>query len=169
MTHGRNNPMLKSTIGCMMNTVPVFFDVNEEERVKTVREFMCGTYMNYLQHLSHGNLSMGELTPMTYKEPFRHWLNFNHGWMVFSSLELADAADSDDKEFSFVNFTYLAHQFYGAVMEVKGVGIDLGLTYQIHKYKDENVRLMLEKFKEVFEKAMNEPDITVSELVSKCK
>ena len=169
MTHGRNTPYLKKTVGCMMNTVPVFFDVNDEEKKKNITDFVSGTYMNYLLHLSHGNLSMSELTPMTYKEAFLHFLNFNHAWMVFSSLELAEASNVKDKEFRFIPFTYLAHQFYGAVMEIKGKGIKLGLDYQIHKYKKPKVEKLLEKYKEVAAAVVFNPDKTVEEIAALCK
>ncbi len=161
LTHGRSTPYLKQTFGCMMNTVPVFYDL---DTTMSASEFAQKSYMSYLEHLSHGALPMGEMVPMGYRESFKHLLNFNHGWLVFSSLELAAAANVKDKVIAALPFTLLSEQFYAAVMDVPGERFELGLNYQALRFKRATVERLVDVYMQIIRTATRHPQASLEEI-----
>lgn len=160
MTHGRRTPAQKRTFGCMMNTVPVFFDF--ENKDASVAEAISGQYMRYLDYLAHGKLPMGDLVPMGYRESFKHFMNFNHGWMVYSTMDMAASAADPVLEIRAMPFTHQAQQFYASILEVPGKSMKVNLTYQIHKYKKEQAESYVAAFRKLTDIVAENPEITLA-------
>lgn len=162
LTHGRQNLIAKKTIGCMQNTVPTFFDISAE---KPVSKIVSDSYMEFLEALSHGRFAMGEQVPLSYKEPIKHFFNFNHGWLLFSAMEYGQLFEnSNDLRMGFLPQINIAHQFYFAMLEVPGDHITFDLSYQIRKFKQAQVVKMLHTFVEVCRLVVENPTVTPEQL-----
>lgn len=164
LSHGRPIPALRKTVGCMMNTVPVFFDMDKS---LPVGEFAEKSYMEYLDYLSHGRFAMGEMVPLTFKESFRNFLNFNHGWFLFGSLEIYNTMQNSHYEAGIISYPNIAHQFYCALMEIGNEKAVIDLRYQIRKFKAEKIRHILAVFHKVLELAAEDPSLSIELLKQK--
>lgn len=161
LTHGRINHALKDTIGCMMNTVPVFFDLSPDSAIQAM---LPGCYMAYLDTLAHGRLPMGEQVPMSYPEAVKHFFNFNHGWLLFSCMEYGGLFARSRYEMKMINPTNQAHQFYLTMLEVTGDRVDFELSYQTHKFKAETVRKLLRAYAAVIHIAVTCPQFRIGDI-----
>lgn len=162
LTHGRQNIQAKKTIGCMQNTVPIFYDLDVE---KPVSEIISDSYMEFLEALSHGRLPMGEQTLLSYKEAIKNRFNFNHGWLLFSSMEYGELFESsDDLEMGFLPQLNIAYQFYVSMLEIQGDHITFELTYQTHKFKKTQAERMLNTYVEVCKFVASDPQITLKQI-----
>ncbi|MDD6394576.1 MAG: condensation domain-containing protein [Firmicutes bacterium] len=161
LTHGRTNYVLKQTVGCMMNTVPIFYDIDTS---LTIREFFKNQYMVFLDTLSHGSFSMSEQTPLSYKEAIRHKFNFNHAWMLFSAMDYGNMTVKSKYKPCMLGTTNSPFQFYCSVLEVKGEMVKLGLRYQTDKFTHEKIEELLDLFSDTVRKVLENPDAVISTL-----
>ncbi len=162
LTHGRTTFPLKQTVGCMMNTVPMFYDINGG---LTVREFLKNQYMAFLEYLSHGKLSSGEQTPLSYKEAFKNNFNFLHGWMMFSSMEYGNTTAHSKYEPKRLPYKTIPYQFYCAFLEVKGERVEINLTYQTRRFKREQILKAKEELCRIVEIIAQSPDATINSII----
>lgn len=161
LTHGRHTFAQKKTVGCMMNTVPIFYDVDTN---KPVSEQFSIWYMNYLDTLSHGRLTMGEQVPLSYKEPIKHFFNFNHGWMLFSPMEFGSFFEQADMEMEMLPMHNLSSQFYLSVLDVPGEHVRFSLDYQTHKFKQSTISKLTSQYLAVCQAVADDPSITPKQL-----
>lgn len=167
LTHGRQSLIAKKTVGCMQNTVPTFYDININ---KPISEIVSDSYMEFLEALSHGRLSMGEQVPLSYKEPLRHWFNFNHGWMLFSSMEYGQLFESSaDLSMGFLPQLNIAHQFYVSMLETPGDHITFELAYQTRKFTQAQAQHMINTYIELCKLVADNPQMTPRQLKSDFK
>ncbi|MBR2223918.1 MAG: hypothetical protein IJ973_06285, partial [Christensenellaceae bacterium] len=125
------------------------------------------SYMEYLDYLSHGRFAMGEMVPLTFKESFRNFLNFNHGWFLFGSLEIYNTMQNSHYEAGIISYPNIAHQFYCALMEIGNEKAVIDLRYQIRKFKAEKIRHILAVFHKVLELAAEDPSLSIELLKQK--
>lgn len=164
LTHGRFDPDARRTVGCLMNVVPVFFNLD------TDREFRASLqeeYMNFLETLKHGRLSISEQTPMSYKEPILHGFNFNHEWILVSAMEYGAAFSKSAYEAKMITATNQPYQFYAMVLEVPGERIDIRLRYQTHKFSSEQAGRFLQAFLDVMDRMTSSPGAKISSVREK--
>lgn len=161
LTHGRHTPALKQTVGCMMNVVPTFFDIDVN---MTVNEFAQDSYMRILTHLSHGKFATTEMNSLIYKESIKNFFNFNHAWLMFSVMDLAVTQSKLKYQADLLPHRNTPYQFYCAVLETPGESVRINLSYQIHKFKEKQVSTLLKNFDRLVELAVNNPEMTVKEL-----
>ncbi len=162
LTHGRRKFTSKKTIGCMMNTVPIFYDIADKD--KPVNEFIRESYLDFMDTLTHARLSMGDQVPMSYKEPIKHFLNFNHGWLLFSTMDYESVKENAALEITDLPSLNQAHQFYASILEVPGEHVRINFQYQIHKFKREKIEKILNVFCKVCTEAARNSNVTVSEI-----
>lgn len=163
LTHGRRTLAEKRTIGCMMNTVPIFYDIDVNQPIS---EMLGTAYLNYLDTVSHGRLAMGEQVPLSYKEPIKHGFNFNHGWLLFSSMEYKGALSGDEMEIDFIPQTNIPHQFYLAMLEMKD-SVVFELSYQVRKFKKDKIAKICDTFARVCACIAEDPSLSAAELRAK--
>lgn len=162
LTHGRQNLNAKKTIGCMQNTVPTFYDFNANEPVSKI---VSKSYMEFLEALSHGRLSMSVQTLLSYKEPLKNWLNFNHAWMLFSSMEFGELFESStDLRLGLLPLLNLPSQFYVSMLETPKSHITFKLTYQTRKFTKTQAELILSTYVKLCKLVADNPDLTPSQL-----
>ena len=161
LTHGRTTFPLKQTSGCMMNTVPVFYDIDGN---LTVREFLKAQYTRFLEYLLHGKLSEGDRTPLSYKECFRNNFNFLHGWMMFSSMEYGNTAEASKYEIKRLPYKTIPYQFYCAFLEVKGVSAQIKLTYQKKRFKREQIIRAKQALEGIVQNLISSPDAQIRQI-----
>jgi hypothetical protein len=166
LTHGRLNQYLKNTVGCMMNTVNVFFDLKPDT---TIEKLLPECYLTFLDTLSHGRLPMGEQIPMTYIEAVKHFFNFNPGWLLFSCMEYGDLFAHSAYEMSMIHQTNQAHQFYLSMLDVAGERVDFELSYQTRRFKPEAVRQLLKAYYDVICCATDHPQWRIEQIRSEFK
>ncbi len=161
LTHGRFDALDKKTVGCLMNTVPTFFNLQLDH---SFSQTLQDEYLNFLETLKHGRLSMSEQTPMSYKEAVLHGFNFNHAWLAISAM---------DYERAFAQSTYIGkalpgknspQQFYGSVLEIPGERIQFVLTYQTHRFKPAQVERILANYHDTLQLVVANPDAAVRTL-----
>lgn len=161
LTHGRTNYVLKQTVGCMMNTMPIFYDIDTS---MTIREFLKNQYMVFLDTLSHGSFSLNEQTPLSYKEAIRNNFNFNHAWMLFSAMDYGNMTAKSKYEPCMLGTTNSPFQFYCSVLEVRGEKVTIGLRYQTEKFTKEKICELLESFSDTVMAILANPDAVISTL-----
>jgi non-ribosomal peptide synthetase component F len=166
LTHGRLNQYLKNTVGCMMNTVNVFFDLKPDT---TIEKLLPECYLTFLDTLSHGRLPMGEQIPMTYIEAVKHFFNFNPGWLLFSSMEYGDLFAHSAYEMSMIHQTNQAHQFYLSMQDVAGEQVNFELSYQTRRFKPETIRQILKDYYYVINCATDHPQWSIGQIRSEFK
>jgi len=120
--------------------------------------------MNFLETLKHGRLSLTEHTPLSYKEPVLHGFNFNHSWLLVSVMEYGDAFSRSAYEAQMIPATNQPFQFYGMVLEVPGVKIDIRLRYQTRKFTADQITCFLQTFYEVMRQITINPDVQLSSI-----
>lgn len=155
LTHGRFDAIDKKTVGCLMNTVPTFYNLDPARRFD---EILQNEYLNFLETLKHGRLSMSEQTPMSYKEAVLHGFNFNHAWLMISAMDFGKTFAKSAYEGRALTAKNQPHQFYGSVLEVPGERIDLVLGYQIKKFKTQQVSQILLTFRDVLSQVTAQPE-----------
>ena len=158
MTHGRRDAVLKKTIGCMMNTVPVFYDIGVLEN-EPMHDVIRKAYAEALKCLTHGRLPMGEQVPLSYKEPIKHLFNFNHGWMLFSTMEYGAMKNGDNIRTSMLPVVNLPHQMYVAMFE-NSDGIMLRVNYQTRKFTEKKMKELADVYIKVCEMIADDTDVT---------
>ena len=161
LTHGRYDAAARKTIGCLMNTVPVFFNLNPDQ---TLQCLIQEEYMNFLETLKHGQFSLSEQTPLSYKEPIRHCFNFNHAWLLISAMEYGAAFSNSAYEAKMIPGTNQPYQFYAMVLEIPGERIDIRLRYQTRKFSAGQVRYFLQQYSDTIRKITLNPDSRLSEI-----
>lgn len=166
LTHGRLNQYLKKTIGCMMNTVSVFYNLNPDI---TIFKLLPDCYITFLDALSHGRLPMGEQIPMSYLEAVKHFFNFNPGWLLFSNMEYGNLFAHSAYEMGIIPPTNQPHQFYLSMLDVTGEKLELELSYQTRKYKPETVRQFLDVYNYVISCAIDNPQFSLEKIRSEYK
>ena len=161
LTHGRFDAIDRKTVGCLMNTVPTFFNLQLEH---SFSQTLQDEYLNFLETLKHGRLSMSEQTPMSYKEAVLHGFNFNHAWLMISAMEY---------ERTFAHSAYIGkalpgtnqpHQFYCSLLEVPGERMQFLLTYQTHRFKPDQVEMILNHFGDTLKMVTTNPEAAVRSL-----
>lgn len=161
LTHGRLTRYLKNTIGCMMNTVPVFYDLQPDVPIKTqIRE----NYLLFLENLSHGRLPLGELVPMSYPEAIKHFFNFNPAWLLFSCMEYGNLFAHSRYKMDLVLSDNQPSQFYLSMLEVPGERLDFDLSYQTRKYKPQTIKLLLKAYYFIIISTLDHPDWTLRQI-----
>lgn len=164
VTHGRFKASELKTIGSLQNSVPVFYDLDSNKKIS---ELIRESYIDYLESLSHSKFPATSQIPLSYKESFKHGLNFMHSWMMFSSMEYGEFKGKTDISFYDIPLKNQPFQFYCAMLETKGSQIVLELTYQTHKYKKEQCRDFIKLGIDLLQKIENNKDITLKELINK--
>ena len=162
LTHGRYDAAARKTIGCMMNTVPVFFNLNPEQ---TLQSLIQEEYMNFLETLKHGQFSLSEQTPLSYKEPVLHGFNFNHAWLLISAMEYGAAFSNSAFEAKMIPGTNQPYQFYAMILEIPGEQIDIRLRYQTRKFSADQVSCFLQQYADTIRKLTSSPDSRLSEIL----
>ena len=166
LTHGRLNKYLKNTVGCMMNTVPVFYDLNMDIPVQSLFR-TC--YVEFLEMLSHGRLPLGEQVPMSYPEAIKHFFNFNPSWLMFSCMEYGDLFAHASYKMELLRAANQPHQFYLSMFEILGERLELELSYQTRKYKPDTVKMLLSAYSSVIQATIDHPDWTIRQIKLECK
>lgn len=162
LTHGRTTFPLKQTAGYMMNTVPVFYDIDFN---LPVREFLSKQYMNFLDFLAHGKLSSGEQTPLSYKECIKNKFNFLHGWLMFSSMDYADTFAHSKYEMQRLPSKTLPYQFYLAFLDIKGVSAKINLDYQAKRFSKEQITKALNTLYTICERVGVHSDAPINSII----
>lgn len=162
LSHGRTTFPLKHTSGCMMNTIPVFYDIDAN---LNTREFLKAQYTRFLEFLLHGKLSEGDRTPISYKEAFRNKLNFLHGWMMFSSMEYSNTARASKYEIRRLPYKTIPYQFYCAFLEVKGDRAEIKLTYQKKRFDHEQIIKAKRTLENIVKALTENPDNEIRHII----
>ena len=162
ITHGRRKFAAKKTIGCMMNTVPIFYDIDNTD--KTVAEYISESYLDFMDALTHARLPMGEQVPMSYKEPIKHFFNFNHGWLMFSTMDYETVKEKTDLEILDIPELNQPYQFYACVLEVPREYVKIILKYQTRKFNEKQVLNILETYKKVCAIVADNANMTIREV-----
>jgi hypothetical protein len=161
LTHGRLNKSLKNTVGCMMNTVPIFYDLQPDGPVQTqIRD----NYSRFLEMLSHGRLPLGEQVPMSYPEAVKHFFNFNPAWLLFSCMEYGDLFAHARYQMDLIRSTNQPHQFYLSMLEIPGEQLDIDLSYQTRKYRPQTIKQLLQAYSAVIGSTLDHPDWTLRQI-----
>lgn len=161
LTHGRLTRDLKKTIGCMMNTVPVFYDLQPDVSVRIqIRE----NYLLFLENLSHGRLPLGELVPMSYPEAIKHFFNFNPAWLLFSCMEYGDLFAHTRYKMDLVLSNNQPSQFYLSMLEIPGERLDIDLSYQTRKFSPHTIKQLLNNYMYVIGSTLDHPDLTLRQI-----
>ena len=161
LTHGRYDADARRTIGCLMNMIPVFYDLDPDW---TAQKLIREEYMIFLESLKHGQLSLTEQTPLSYREPILHGLNFNHAWMLISVMDYGAAFSNSAYEAKMIAAVNQPYQFYAMILEVPGERIDIRLRYQTHKFSADQVSRFLEQYLDTLVKVTQNPDIQLSRI-----
>ena len=159
--HGRNTPEMRKTVGCLMNTVPLFFDLDGS--VPFVQA-IAQTHTNYKQALSHGLLPMNDYLSAGYKESMRNGFNFNHGWILVSLAKAGAAARKRKYEFAEVKTKTRPYQFYQTMYDIEGEELTLMLDYQLARFTREQALKILNLLCSLIKLAADDPNITLQEL-----
>lgn len=167
LTHGRRKYTLKKTIGCMMNTVPVIFDYKDKD--KPIKQIASDDYVEYIEMLRHGQIPAGELTPITYVQGVLNGFNFNHGWMLFSTMDYEETLSGSDLEIDDLPTLNQAFQFYLSVLDTHQSSIKLILSYQTRKYKPEQIDRIVKIFDAMCSAVADNGEITINGLCTVLK
>lgn len=162
LLHGRQTPQLKKTVGCMYNTIPIFYDVPES---LTVGQYIRDGYMDYLEALNHGRFPTANQILMAYKETYLKRFGYNHFWCVFSVMDLLKGGELTELEMYSLPITYIMGMFYCALMDDAAKGfLRIELTYQSKCFSKADAEKILNTFKNVLEAASAHPELTVARL-----
>lgn len=161
ISHGRQKASQLKTIGTIQNNTPIFYDIDAK---KSAKEIITESYANYLEALSHARFPQNAMIPMLYKEAFKNGMNFNVGWLLFSSMEFGALYRDIDFKLNMLGRGYQPFQFYVAMLEVNNSHIDFNITYQTRKYTrkqcEQYVAVCIELLKKVI-KSPNTPLDTI--------
>lgn len=162
MSHGRFDAESRLTIGCLINMVPIFFDLDPHQSFAEV--IRTGT-RNYLEALMHSRLSFNECIMLYLTKVIRRTLALNQAWMVLSSLDFEASVAHSHYQADTFGATNQPHQFFGGIMEIPGEGIHLYLRYQIVKHESEQIEKALDIFMDTVETVVNFPDSQLGSLL----
>ncbi len=163
-SHGRINHSLKKTIGCMMNTIPIFYDLKPEMKI---RDMLPQYYLMYLEMLSHGRLPLSELVPMSYYEAIKHFFNFNPAWLLFSSMEYGDFSEQSQYDMEMIRPVNQPNQFYLTMLDIGGERIDFDLSYQSRKFKPQTIRNLLKAYSFIIKSSVNHAGWSIGDIKNK--
>jgi len=158
LSHGRRKFTLRKAMGCMMNTVPIFYDIKMPD--EPVAALIENSYINYMDTFSHARLGMGEQVPLSYKEPILHGFNFNHGWLLFSVMDYGATLAESSLEMHDLPMLNQPLQFYATILEVPGEHVNVGLQYQTAKYNAAQVEHILDTLKKVCTMVVEDDNVT---------
>ncbi|MEA4889046.1 MAG: condensation domain-containing protein [Clostridiaceae bacterium] len=164
LTHGRYDRAAKQTVGCLVNTIPVFYNLDPR---RSISDTLKDDYLNFLDALKHGRLSMSEQTLLSYKEALLHGFNFNHAWLIISSMEYGAAFSQSVYEGNYILSRNQPHQFYCSLLEIPGEKIEIGLGYQTRKYTARQVDQVLQLFLEVIHGMILTPEAPLVRLAER--
>ncbi len=152
--HGRIGPALKKTAGCMYNMFPVFYNLQKEQ---TVTDYLSGSYMQYLEALSHGRFPVSHQILMAAKETYMKRFGYNHMWCIFSNMGQGFPPHQEFKAIS-MQETYLMGMFYcGLFDHPESSSLRIELTYQNCFYSSAQIRTIFQTFLMILEAVDQNP------------
>ncbi|MCQ2478505.1 MAG: condensation domain-containing protein [Clostridia bacterium] len=161
LTHGRDNYKMKKIAGCMMRIVPMFFSLSEDA---TANEYLTDTYYNYLECLKHSKSPMGDYLVASYPDAVKNGFNFNHGWMLYSKIDLPNVANSLKHKCGVLDMEQIAQQFYFSITETPEHEIQISFYYQTHRFTAEQVDAIFDCYFKALDFCINTPDNKIGEL-----
>ena len=161
--HGRYTLTARRTVGCMMNTFPTFYYIDAQKKIV---DFLSDSQLNFLEALKHSRYPMSRQTPLSYTEAFKHLLNFNPAWLIFSSMNYGEAFAKSPYEAKMIPRHNMPHQFYNSFLEVPGERIDMMLGYQTHKYSQKQAAYFMDAYIKLIDDALANPDALCGTLSS---
>ena len=165
LTHGRMTMKLRKTIGCMINSVPVFYRISEDD---TPEEYLGRANGSYMEALAHIRFPASKQIMLALKETYIKRFGYNHMWFTFSSMEYDDKAEDGPFELVIPSENYLLGIFYCAFIDrEEKQKMSLELSYQERLYSAEEAKKMLAVFNYVLDETVNGSCGTIRELREK--
>jgi len=162
LTHGRSTAKLRKTMGCMINSVPQFYQVATDE---TAAEYLKKTYSDYLQVLSHSRYPSHHQILMAAKETYMKRFGYNHMWFLYSAMDYLEGNESEELELITPPDEYIMGQFYEAFLNESAENrCRIQLTYQSRSFTAEEVRHILDTFCYTVDTIVKRPDIRLRDL-----
>ncbi|WP_312653374.1 condensation domain-containing protein [Proteiniclasticum sp.] len=163
LSYGRNDGVLRRTMGCMMNSPVMMYSVDPS---KSFTEFCRKNYEDNLEMLRHLRYSSLDFTPLSYALCMSHGMNFNHSWILFSQMDYESAfVDADPKGRMFWSNTNVS-QFYAAIFDVpKEERVTLELRYQTKRFSENTIEKLLSSNYNILTLLLHEPDLPMREVL----
>ena len=162
LCHGRATYPLKKTVGCMVSTVPIFFNIKDEI---TLKELFRDSYMDYLETMSHAHMPFSKHISMSMMQSLKNRFNFCHGWMQFSAMDYQKIISGLSFFADLTNKPLQCNQFYCGVLDVPAEKcVTIFLKYQTGCFNKAQVRRIMETYEKLIIAAAHDPDLSVGEL-----
>ena len=162
LIHGRDTFKLKRTVGCMVRTVPVMFNIDLN------KSFSCAAkdeYKHYLETLSHSRLPFSRHVLYSYFKSLKNGFNFYHNWFLFSAMEFGTLSANSKIGLQLVKKYMQSNIFYCAVYDMpEEKTVCLELVYQTGKYSSEKIKAAATAFNETLSLLLSAPDKKMSEV-----
>ncbi|MCF0121133.1 MAG: hypothetical protein HUJ65_05790, partial [Oscillospiraceae bacterium] len=164
MSHGRMTAAQKKTIGCMMYTVPVFYDVPVDDTV--VSDFITEKYKDYLASITHARIPYGELVAAMYFKSLKA-RTFMHEWICLSQMDYRSEGEENDGFKSDAMPHYgLECPIYIGILE-GSEDIVLDIAYQSEILTPEQIEELWQAYRSVLCAVAGEPDASVRSIIAR--
>jgi len=165
LSHGRSTAKLKKTMGCMINSIPQFYNVSAE---MTAESYLSAAYSDYLQVLSHSRFPSHHQILMAAKETYMKRFGYNHMWFLFSAMDYLEGNEAEELELITPQDEYIMGQFYEAFLNESSENrCRIQLLYQDRSFTEAQITHYMDVFCSVTEKIVKDPAILLSELRAK--
>jgi len=163
LVHGRRDFKAKKTVGCMMNNTVVFYLIKKDD---TLADFVSKHQVSYLSSLEHSHLPFAETLIPSYKEGIFNGFNFNHCWLLFSSMDYANALAEEGFSAGALTLPTITYQMYLAMLEHKDKCIQMQLSYQTRVFKAQEITHIMQTFTRIVDAIVTNPQDIVKNIIA---
>ncbi len=146
LNHGRRNFAMKQTVGCMVETNPVFYQIDPS---CTFTEMAKKGYLDYLEALQHGRIPFFWHVIYSYFQSLKCGFVFTHFWMYISPMEFGKLSNDSKLGLEVFDEDGLWNPFYCAIYNVPEENtVRLDLNYQAAKFSEKKIGKIMDGFNE---------------------
>ena len=162
LSYGRHDGKTRHTMGCMMTSPVIMYDIEEE---KSFTDFCRKNYVENIEMLRHVRYSNIDFTPLSYVLCTLHGMNYNHSWMLLSHMDYESAFINGEPRGRMFWSDSNISQFYAAIFDLpKEENVKIELRYQTNRFARDEIIKLLSASVNILKAALNEPDKSLEEL-----
>lgn len=154
-SYGRNSKQ-KTSIGCYVAIFLSFYHLNDND---TVEKFLKESYSSYLQSMRHMNTTAVQIALNCLKKELQI-MRFNSWGLSFSYLN-TNFANTDEFEYELIQHKYQPNQFYCLINDDGIRKFTMDILYQTKVVSENKIDELLENYKIVFNKVVNNRDMLI--------
>ncbi|GEM_PF-5252622 len=163
LLNGRETWKEKLTAGCMVRTIPVFYDVRQNE---TVAEMVTRETGFYMESLRHGKLPFYKHVELSFVKSLRCGFNFHHNWLLFSFMRLGKLERNSQIGFKVLENPIISSLMYCAVYDIpEDLKLSMILFYRKNIFSTERIKRVADVFSRILSESLDVPGSKVSELL----